>query len=403
MIDFDQLLAHLGTTEAWLEAGGLFLVLLASYGLTRWQGQRASEDSVLFGRSPLSGLMFPLLALAGAYACEVAWASHHSKVSVFKFAIPVLVSLAIIRLLARVLRAVFPRSQLALKVERTVSWLAWAGAVLWIVGFLPWMLTELESIRISFGKTKLDLRTLIEGAILTVLIVFLFLNSWRSTVITGVALPISVLASFIAFYFLENILHYHSHQHIEHHHPMGLVAFLVGVSKASDWGWTDARTLGVADVLRLCADITRAQSLLAGIAGHGGPSVEILAPVTGETIGQYGYEVTGPFAALLTKVPESGSTRVANWREAIGLFMAPLTPEQCRVWFVLAVADHDSPDEVLQQFQHTIFTQDQPVLESQQPKTLPLDLRAELHTVVDKMSSSYRRYLQRSGITFGVC
>jgi hydrophobe/amphiphile efflux-1 (HAE1) family protein len=41
-------------------------------------------------------------------------------------------------------------------------------------------------------------RALVEGAALTVLVVFLFLNSWRSTVITGVALPISVLASFIA-------------------------------------------------------------------------------------------------------------------------------------------------------------------------------------------------------------
>ena len=40
--------------------------------------------------------------------------------------------------------------------------------------------------------------TLFEGALLTVLVVFLFLNSWRSTVITGLALPISVLASFIA-------------------------------------------------------------------------------------------------------------------------------------------------------------------------------------------------------------
>jgi HAE1 family hydrophobic/amphiphilic exporter-1 len=34
-------------------------------------------------------------------------------------------------------------------------------------------------------------QTLIEGALLTVLIVFLFLNSWRSTVITGLTLPIS--------------------------------------------------------------------------------------------------------------------------------------------------------------------------------------------------------------------
>jgi HAE1 family hydrophobic/amphiphilic exporter-1 len=40
--------------------------------------------------------------------------------------------------------------------------------------------------------------TLLEGALLTVLVVFVFLNSWRSTVITGLALPVSVLASFIA-------------------------------------------------------------------------------------------------------------------------------------------------------------------------------------------------------------
>jgi HAE1 family hydrophobic/amphiphilic exporter-1 len=44
--------------------------------------------------------------------------------------------------------------------------------------------------------------TLVIGALLTVLIVFCFLNSWRSTVITGLTLPISVLSSFIAMYFL---------------------------------------------------------------------------------------------------------------------------------------------------------------------------------------------------------
>ena len=43
-------------------------------------------------------------------------------------------------------------------------------------------------------------RALLEGAVLTVLVVFLFLNSWRSTVITGLALPISVLAAFVAVY-----------------------------------------------------------------------------------------------------------------------------------------------------------------------------------------------------------
>jgi hydrophobic/amphiphilic exporter-1 (mainly G- bacteria), HAE1 family len=54
-----------------------------------------------------------------------------------------------------------------------------------------------RSIRISVANVK---RTLIEGALLTVLIVFLFLNSWRSTVITGLTLPISLIGTFLFMY-----------------------------------------------------------------------------------------------------------------------------------------------------------------------------------------------------------
>ena len=44
--------------------------------------------------------------------------------------------------------------------------------------------------------------SLMLGGLLTIVIVFLFLNSWRSTVITGLTLPISVISSFIVMYFL---------------------------------------------------------------------------------------------------------------------------------------------------------------------------------------------------------
>jgi hydrophobic/amphiphilic exporter-1 (mainly G- bacteria), HAE1 family len=54
-------------------------------------------------------------------------------------------------------------------------------------------------IRVSVQNVR---QTLIEGAILTVLIVFLFLNSWRSTVITGLTLPIAVIGTF----FFMNLL-----------------------------------------------------------------------------------------------------------------------------------------------------------------------------------------------------
>ena len=117
---------------------------------------------------------------------------------------------------------------------------------------------------------------------------------------------------------------------------------------------------------------------------------------------EYTYEVTAPYTAVLTKIPEEGSSK-QGWREQIGLFICPVTPEISRVWFRLAVADFESTDEQLQTFQHTIFVQDQPVLESQLPKALPLDPRAEMHSAADRMSSAYRRFLKSQGITFGVC
>jgi hydrophobic/amphiphilic exporter-1 (mainly G- bacteria), HAE1 family len=54
-----------------------------------------------------------------------------------------------------------------------------------------------RSIRISVANVQ---RTLIEGAILTIGIVFLFLNSWRSTVITGLTLPIALIGTFLFMY-----------------------------------------------------------------------------------------------------------------------------------------------------------------------------------------------------------
>ncbi len=54
-----------------------------------------------------------------------------------------------------------------------------------------------DTVEASVNRVK---QTIVEGALLTVLIVFLFLHSWRSTIITGLTLPIAVIATFIALY-----------------------------------------------------------------------------------------------------------------------------------------------------------------------------------------------------------
>ncbi len=61
---------------------------------------------------------------------------------------------------------------------------------------------ELDVVQDAGERVEASVRNvqemLFEGALLTILVVFVFLNSWRSTVITGLALPISVLSAFIA-------------------------------------------------------------------------------------------------------------------------------------------------------------------------------------------------------------
>ncbi|MDP2228450.1 MAG: efflux RND transporter permease subunit [Moraxellaceae bacterium] len=54
-----------------------------------------------------------------------------------------------------------------------------------------------SSIRASLAHVE---RTLLEGAALTILIVFVFLASWRSTVITGLTIPIALLGTVFCLY-----------------------------------------------------------------------------------------------------------------------------------------------------------------------------------------------------------
>ena len=117
---------------------------------------------------------------------------------------------------------------------------------------------------------------------------------------------------------------------------------------------------------------------------------------------EYTYEVTAPYMAVLTKKPEAGTTVIEGLWESIAMFVCPVTGETSVAWTRMAMNDFDSPDARLIEFEDTIFEQDQPVLESQRPKRLPLAPDAEAHSSADRMSAAYRRYLKDSGIRFGL-
>jgi len=63
-------------------------------------------------------------------------------------------------------------------------------------------LTRDDSRRIRQALDDVQL-TIVLGAFLTICIIYLFLNSWRSTVITGLTLPVSIISAFFAMWMLD--------------------------------------------------------------------------------------------------------------------------------------------------------------------------------------------------------
>jgi vanillate O-demethylase monooxygenase subunit len=85
-----------------------------------------------------------------------------------------------------------------------------------------------------------------------------------------------------------------------------------------------------------------------------------------------------------------GGTRRALWMTA-----SPIDLETCRCfWFMARTDDTDGPDEPHIEFQRIVLAQDEPVVNNQVPRTLPLDPADELSVRTDKVSIEYRRWLR---------
>ena len=147
------------------------------------RGREPKPGSVWFGEGIVDGVLFPVLALAAALSARFALqgAAPQLTLAVFKLVVPVLLSLAVIRLTVRVLRKTFPLSQLMRDFERSVSWVAWIAVMLWLTGVLPILLSELDAIQWKIGTARISVRNVLEGTVAAVAV--LVLSLWLSSVI----------------------------------------------------------------------------------------------------------------------------------------------------------------------------------------------------------------------------
>jgi phenylpropionate dioxygenase-like ring-hydroxylating dioxygenase large terminal subunit len=112
----------------------------------------------------------------------------------------------------------------------------------------------------------------------------------------------------------------------------------------------------------------------------------------------YDYRVHSPFVVLLYK----DSLVRPGRKDVIGLFIQPLGEEDCIVHSFALVHDEVNSDTHILHFYHEIFAQDRMVLFHQRPRKLPVHPKREVPMISDASSIAFRRWLDRSGLRFGI-
>jgi small-conductance mechanosensitive channel len=173
---------------ALIEIAVLAGCVVAAWALVRLiRGPERKPESIWFSGSSntsvIGGVLFPTVALLLALLARwlLVQPPWSVPLAVFRLVLPMMVSLAVIRLVARVLQRAFPNSSAMRIVERSVSWIAWAAVALWITGLLPLILAELDAITWKIGATPVSLRNLLEGLLSALLVLTAML--WLSAAI----------------------------------------------------------------------------------------------------------------------------------------------------------------------------------------------------------------------------
>lgn len=110
----------------------------------------------------------------------------------------------------------------------------------------------------------------------------------------------------------------------------------------------------------------------------------------------YEYGILAPFTVYLRKhLPDGG-------RFSLLLAVTPVSETESVAWFLAFLNGGDpARDAEVAAFQEHIFAQDQPIVASQRPERLPLNLAEELHLPSDRLAIAYRKYLRSLGLSFG--
>ena len=110
---------------------------------------------------------------------------------------------------------------------------------------------------------------------------------------------------------------------------------------------------------------------------------------------KYTYRVLRPLTAYFMKSDAGRGFSIFSC-------VTPVDERESVAWLIIALNyAPETSDEHLRSFQDVVSRQDIPIVESQRPELLPLDLQAELHLRSDRTAIAYRQWLTKIGLKYG--
>jgi phenylpropionate dioxygenase-like ring-hydroxylating dioxygenase large terminal subunit len=111
---------------------------------------------------------------------------------------------------------------------------------------------------------------------------------------------------------------------------------------------------------------------------------------------KYTYRVLRPLTAYFQKSHKEQKFSILNC-------VSPVDENESLSWMWMALNyASGTDDEQLRKYQDTVSGQDIPIVESQRPELLPLDLQSELHLRSDRTAIAYRKWLTQIGLKYGI-
>ncbi|MBV2128278.1 mechanosensitive ion channel family protein [Arsukibacterium indicum] len=139
-------------------AAALLLATLANQRLQTLVEKQHTLDSGLrhVAVRSIQRLLWPLTALAVLVPVKIIFEMNALPVQILEVSIPVLLALAVIRLVVYILRKAFNVSPLLKSSENLLAGIIWFGVLLHLAGWLPGLLAVLESLAMTVGETRIS-------------------------------------------------------------------------------------------------------------------------------------------------------------------------------------------------------------------------------------------------------